>query len=252
LTVGLLYGALLLAVWRRRKLAGAAGLSLVFGAVLAAAWVRGMSAVDTIDTVSYSVDSDGVIEHSWSLVSQGGGLMIGYDRQEGGFGPDIIEARKQRPLQWTRLLVPRTYPDVDLNGFIETGTTHVWNGFEVKSSKTSLRSDAIIDARDLFLVVPDWFILALLAILPAAWLIRGAWRLRPWRWEHKPEGRCRACGYDLTGNQSGTCPECGTPAPLWHNRSMAINRCGPRLIVRHPSEFGTVANRAPYDRPEKR
>lgn len=24
------------------------------------------------------------------------------------------------------------------------------------------------------------------------------------------EGKCRKCGYDLTGNVSGTCPECGT------------------------------------------
>ena len=23
------------------------------------------------------------------------------------------------------------------------------------------------------------------------------------------EGRCRCCGYDLTGNLSGVCPECG-------------------------------------------
>ena len=26
-------------------------------------------------------------------------------------------------------------------------------------------------------------------------------------------GHCLACGYDLTGNQSGVCPECGTPTP---------------------------------------
>ena len=25
-------------------------------------------------------------------------------------------------------------------------------------------------------------------------------------------GRCRGCGYDLTGNASGVCPECGTAA----------------------------------------
>lgn len=25
-------------------------------------------------------------------------------------------------------------------------------------------------------------------------------------------GFCRKCGYDLTGNASGRCPECGTPA----------------------------------------
>lgn len=27
------------------------------------------------------------------------------------------------------------------------------------------------------------------------------------------QGRCEACGYDLTGNASGTCPECGTATP---------------------------------------
>ncbi len=26
-------------------------------------------------------------------------------------------------------------------------------------------------------------------------------------------GRCGTCGYSLTGNVSGTCPECGTPVP---------------------------------------
>ena len=28
-----------------------------------------------------------------------------------------------------------------------------------------------------------------------------------------PSGGCRRCGYDLTGNLSGTCPECGQPSP---------------------------------------
>jgi len=28
-----------------------------------------------------------------------------------------------------------------------------------------------------------------------------------------PPGYCRKCGYDLTGNISGICPECGTPIP---------------------------------------
>ena len=27
-----------------------------------------------------------------------------------------------------------------------------------------------------------------------------------------PRGCCRRCGYDLTGNVSGTCPECGQPS----------------------------------------
>jgi hypothetical protein len=28
-----------------------------------------------------------------------------------------------------------------------------------------------------------------------------------------PPGSCQSCGYNLTGNTSGTCPECGTPVP---------------------------------------
>ena len=33
-------------------------------------------------------------------------------------------------------------------------------------------------------------------------------------WPHKPgplPGHCLKCGYNLTGNVSGICPECGTP-----------------------------------------
>jgi hypothetical protein len=34
-----------------------------------------------------------------------------------------------------------------------------------------------------------------------------------WAWVRKPRrprGHCRSCGYDLTGNVSGVCPECGS------------------------------------------
>ena len=37
----------------------------------------------------------------------------------------------------------------------------------------------------------------------------------PFLWRQDREklqpGKCRQCGYDLTGNVSGRCPECGTP-----------------------------------------
>ncbi|MBN2562782.1 MAG: hypothetical protein JXQ75_17805 [Phycisphaerae bacterium] len=32
-----------------------------------------------------------------------------------------------------------------------------------------------------------------------------------YEWRRIPAGHCRECGYDLTGNTSGICPECGTP-----------------------------------------
>lgn len=31
-----------------------------------------------------------------------------------------------------------------------------------------------------------------------------------WRWAKSATENCKSCGYNLTGNTSGTCPECGT------------------------------------------
>ena len=51
--------------------------------------------------------------------------------------------------------------------------------------------------------LPLWIPFLLFA-LPTALL----WYLDRRRY---PAGRCQRCGYDLTGNVSGRCPECGTP-----------------------------------------
>ena len=53
----------------------------------------------------------------------------------------------------------------------------------------------------LSLAIPLW-IPALLAGIPTFVL----WR----RHRRIPPGHCQACRYDLTGNTSGVCPECGT------------------------------------------
>ena len=52
------------------------------------------------------------------------------------------------------------------------------------------------------LFVPFWCILIPLAV-PTA----GLWYLD----RKPPPGCCPNCGYDLTGNVSGICPECGVP-----------------------------------------
>jgi hypothetical protein len=52
--------------------------------------------------------------------------------------------------------------------------------------------------------IPAWFIILLTALLPLRW-VRMA--------RDKAEGPCcPTCGYNLTGNVSGVCPECGTQA----------------------------------------
>jgi hypothetical protein len=53
-------------------------------------------------------------------------------------------------------------------------------------------------ARIALVCVPNLCFLAILAV----WL---------WYPSHSPSaGHCQTCGYDLTGNTSGRCPECGT------------------------------------------
>ena len=52
-----------------------------------------------------------------------------------------------------------------------------------------------------------WPLGALLSLWPLLLMVQRArhhWRV--------PGERCSSCGYNLTGNVSGVCPECGTPA----------------------------------------
>jgi hypothetical protein len=58
------------------------------------------------------------------------------------------------------------------------------------------------DPKDLQVLLPLWMPL-ILAIIAAIFFHRKARAQKP--------GHCAKCDYDLTGNESGTCPECGTP-----------------------------------------
>lgn len=53
-----------------------------------------------------------------------------------------------------------------------------------------------------FLILPLWTILIATTVYPLYWILRYR-RTRP--------GQCHYCGYNLTGNISGICPECGKP-----------------------------------------
>jgi hypothetical protein len=53
--------------------------------------------------------------------------------------------------------------------------------------------------------VPLWPLAVLLLAYPTLAFIRGPLR----RWRRRKRGLCIHCGYDLTGNTSGVCPECG-------------------------------------------
>lgn len=56
--------------------------------------------------------------------------------------------------------------------------------------------------------LPLMVLVVFFALYPIVWFIHERWT-RTWRAIHY----CRKCSYDLTGNISGRCPECGTPIP---------------------------------------
>ena len=56
--------------------------------------------------------------------------------------------------------------------------------------------------------IPFWFLALIFAILPAIWFIK--WRKR----RRLGPNSCGNCGYDLTGNETGECPECGLAPEL--------------------------------------
>ena len=58
-------------------------------------------------------------------------------------------------------------------------------------------------------VFPIWRPAACFCLLPSVWLLNVI-RLT---YSTRAGNGCRHCGYNLTGNTSGTCPECGTTIP---------------------------------------
>jgi hypothetical protein len=53
-----------------------------------------------------------------------------------------------------------------------------------------------------FFIIPLWSALTITAAYPLYRVLRR---------RRAPSGHCQTCGYNLTGNVSGICPECGTP-----------------------------------------
>jgi len=85
--------------------------------------------------------------------------------------------------------------DWNIAGFaIARWSGEAWGIWRVKSDRT----DAFI---------PFWFLGVIAGAVPT-WQACKAWKLRR-RCRNRLGRTCAACGYNLTGNTSGVCPECG-------------------------------------------
>ena len=92
------------------------------------------------------------------------------------------------------------------NGVLQLGISHVgpapgpprW--IVMDASSLGLRLPAWYKTSHTQIVLPLWLVLLVLGVpTMAAWL----------PWPRPSRGLCHKCGYDLTGNVSGRCSECG-------------------------------------------
>jgi hypothetical protein len=65
------------------------------------------------------------------------------------------------------------------------------------------------------IVIPFW-LLFLLVLMPTLLLWYPDYRA----WRAYPPSHCQKCGYDLTGNESGRCPECGREIVLERQKGL--------------------------------
>ncbi len=85
----------------------------------------------------------------------------------------------------------------------------------VEVSSFAIVTDVVVMAFDYWDLLGS--IVLYVAICFAIWLTylvpHKAFRLLRWRAVDRDAPYCLHCDYNLTGNVSGTCPECGTPIP---------------------------------------
>jgi hypothetical protein len=169
-------------VARRRLLSVAFVLSLLLFAATVALWVFSYQSANWIERRS----DKGALQTEWLVKSWDGYVTLGHrcsplDSRARSPGWDYVAMPSKETLGW-----PFQFPN-DGHWFAGFGRLH--------ESPTKTESITMI-------AIPDWvFCMSALAVF-----ILALYRLR------RRRGHCLTCGYNLTGNISGVCPECGTPS----------------------------------------
>jgi hypothetical protein len=121
---------------------------------------------------------------------------------------------------WVSRIVPRYQLRVScdnglLSGWLRLPTSDSGHGQDRGMGLASIGLSVhheVGDSKVVFYWTKLWIPLVLFAPYPTLRLISMArWTFR--RRARVRSGMCARCGYNLLGNVSGKCPECGTPAP---------------------------------------
>ena len=124
-----------------------------------------------------------------------------------GLSTDIGRAGRITPRHWARVRVGGGNLQV-VHARAAAGVRQEWGLTLLRGSLGALSLRVASNARWRWWAasVPVWLVVALLFVYPAVAFLRGPVRRRR-RLRHN---QCLECGYSLTGNMTGRCPECGT------------------------------------------
>jgi outer membrane protein assembly factor BamB len=209
--LGISYAAGLLAAWRGQKLAVAVTLSLALVAAGTALWVRGKRTAEQVGLGSYELLPDRVLSRTFQLDSEMGGLRIERVEVNLSLANGLAQARDTQGYFWHYMPDPPVYPTAaPLRPRHERGFVHVWHGLDAQSRSELDLAGKSVERKTTSITVPDWLLFVPTGFLAATWLARAGLRWRTQR-RRANTGHCLVCNYSLTGNISGTCPECGTP-----------------------------------------
>jgi len=129
-----------------------------------------------------------------------------YSEEEGfvRYGPadELAVSIQIKALVITR--VHHNFPGVDSDDY-SRGACGIWFAAQRHELSSIRYPNGFVDS---VVAIDAWLIAVLTSIYPAIFFIRSYRRRRAHRQALQP---CGQCGYDLQGNESGVCPECGEP-----------------------------------------
>ena len=230
---------------RRHLFTGASVISLLFCVATVVLWVRGVGRADgwyfKPSPTFHLQPPDEQLPSKWCVQWQiywGSNAAISISRQfkpiEGqprvGFATFAMKTRRWNPLPENQpVLDPRIaamarLPDGRVLNAYRTKPATAWSHLGITYVSREQEFGKFPNFDHYFASLGGWslrvpllYLFTLFALLPCLWAIRlyRKWSVR--------EGHCPHCNYNLTGNTSGVCPECGTRVPNKHEPASLSN-----------------------------
>jgi hypothetical protein len=167
------------------------------------AWVCESGLLWACEVEARRMHTDQMGGSHYDLELSGGG--VAFTSQSRRLGPHVPQKYlTQWHIDWARLpkIEGRWKPNYSYPGYFLSDNRKPILGFRIWSDHFIGQASADTSSEH-GVIVPCWSLVILFGILPSLWVSKNRKR------RNRNTAECLACGYNLTGNSSGVCPECG-------------------------------------------